>query len=127
MSGRFTAPVALAADPAYPGASSAPQVLAVSPLSSETPAPAERPARRPAVRLEDLGDVLTDRDLAALLQVSARWPEVQRREAAKVQRAPNLPATIPGIRQPRYRRQDVAHWLRTGRSAAPVVAHRRVS
>jgi hypothetical protein len=79
------------------------------------------------VRLADLPDVLTDRDLCALLQVSPRWAEVQRRDAKKAGVAPNLPATIPGITHPRYRREDVAYWLRTGRSSAPVIAHRRVS
>lgn len=63
------------------------------------------------VRLEDFGDVLSDVDLAALLQVSPRWPEVRRREARRLRVAPSLPPTIQGVRWPRYRRVDVAAWL----------------
>lgn len=125
VTARFSRPAAPAADAACPEAASAPSVPAVSSDVLETPVPADRPARRPASRLEDMGDVLTDGDLAALLQVSPRFAEKRRYEARKVHRAPDLPKTIDGCTRPRYWRVDVEHWLRTGRSAAPVVAHRR--
>lgn len=94
--------------------------------------PADAPAGRPAAaRLEDFGDVLTDKDLAALLQVSPRWAEKQRADARRAGVAPNLPAALPQFaRFPRYRKCDVEAWLRTGRSARAERPHpslRRIS
>jgi hypothetical protein len=73
--------------------------------------------RRP-VRLEDFGDVLTDRDLAALMQREPSWPRRERDRAKAMRRAPYLPARIEdGRRDVRYRKADVEFWLRTGSSA----------
>lgn len=77
-----------------------------------------------APRLDDFGDVLTDRDLCALLQVSPRWAEVRRRDAKFG--APDLPRRIPGCGRPRYRREDVARWLETG-SSSLAFARRRTA
>jgi H2-forming N5,N10-methylenetetrahydromethanopterin dehydrogenase-like enzyme len=69
------------------------------------------------VRLEDLGDVLTDRDLVALMQWLPSRPRSLRDKAKALGIAPNLPAVIPGTeRRPRYRRVDVERWLATGSS-----------
>jgi len=74
-------------------------------------------ARQP-VRLEDFGDVLTDRDLAALMQREPSWPRRERDRAKLMHRAPYLPARIEdGRRDCRYRKDDVEFWLRTGSSA----------
>ena len=73
--------------------------------------------RRP-VRLEDFGDVLSDRDLAALMQRPASWPRRERDRAKAMGRAPYLPARIEdGRRDVRYRRSDVEFWMKSGSSA----------
>lgn len=128
MTRRAPSPAALAAGvPSVPADDATVPVPAVSPVL-DAPAGACNTSRRPAPRIEDLPDVLTDRDLCALLQVGPRWCEVQRREAKRAGVAPNLPATLPGMKLPRYRKADVEFWMRTGRSVpAPVITHRRVS
>jgi len=74
-------------------------------------------AQRP-VRLEEFGDVLTDRDLAALMQREPSWPRRERDRAKVMARAPYLPARIEdGRRDVRYRKVDVEFWLRTGSAA----------
>lgn len=78
------------------------------------------------VRLEDLGDVLTDRDLAALMQWAPSRPRRLRDRARVLSIAPNLPAVIAGTqKRPRYRKVDVERWMATG-SSVPVRL-RRVS
>jgi len=73
--------------------------------------------RRP-VTLDQMGDVLTDRDLAALMQRAASWPRWERDRAKAMGRAPYLPARIEdGRRDWRYRKVDVEYWLKTGSSA----------
>ena len=73
--------------------------------------------RRP-VRLEDFGDVLSDADLAALMQRKPSWPRRERDRAKAMNRAPDLPARIEALRRSvRYRKVDVEFWLRTGSSA----------
>jgi hypothetical protein len=73
---------------------------------------------RPPVRLEDFGDVLTDRDLAALMQREPSWPRRERDRAKAMGRTPYLPARIDdGRRDARYRKLDVEFWLKTGSSA----------
>lgn len=70
------------------------------------------------VRLDSLGDVLTDRDLAALMQRKPSWPRRERDRAKAMHRAPDLPARIDdGRRSPRYRRIDVEYWMKTGSGA----------
>jgi len=70
------------------------------------------------VHLEDFGDVLTDRDLCALMQRPASWPRRERDRAKAMNRAPYLPARIEdGRRDVRYRKDDVAFWMKTGSSA----------
>ena len=72
------------------------------------------------VTLATLGDVLTDRDLAALCQRAASWPRRERDRATRLGVPPDLPASMEQFRQPRYRKVDVEHWLRTGsRTRAP--------
>lgn len=67
------------------------------------------------ITLDQLGDVLTDAQLAQLLQRSPQWPKRERRRARLEGVAPNLPATIPHFaNRPRYRKVDVARWLMTG-------------
>jgi len=74
-------------------------------------------ARRP-VHLEDFGDVLTDADLAALMQWKPSTPRARRDKARLARVSPNLPARIEdGSRQWRYRRVDVEFWMKTGSSA----------
>jgi hypothetical protein len=118
---RFASPVAPASDPGVPASASAPSTTAVTASpTAVAPVPAEIPAGRPAlVTLASFGDVLTDADLCALLQVSPRWAEVQRRNAKAAGVAPDLPARIPSLRLPRYRKCDVESWMRTG-SSKPV-------
>ena len=73
--------------------------------------------RRP-FRLEDFGDVLTDPDIAALMQRKPSWPRRERDRAKAMGRAPYLPARIEdGRRSPRYRKVDVELWLKTGSRA----------
>lgn len=67
------------------------------------------------VTLDQFGDVLTDRDLARLMKRAERWPMNERCTAKRRGVAPDLPAEIPGVRSYRYRKQDVAYWLQTGR------------
>lgn len=115
-------PVAPAVASPCPEAVASSAVPAVpSPQSPHTPTPADVPAGRPTrgVRLADLGDVLTDADLAALLQRAPSWPRRERDRARAARVAPNLPRPmdIPG--RPRYRKVDVEHWLRTGSSTRP--------
>ena len=69
------------------------------------------------VKLDDLGDVLTDRDLAALCQRAASWPRRERDRATRLGVTPDLPVTVPGLRQPRYTKVAVERWLLTGSSA----------
>ena len=70
------------------------------------------------VTLDDFGDVLTDHDLARLVQRHARWPLDERYRSRRRGVAPNLPQEVPGLGPPyRYRKQDVAYWLQTGRRA----------
>ncbi len=85
-----------------------------APLTS-APGPARRRPR--CLRIAECGEVLTDADLAALLQRAPSWPRRERDRARAARVAPNLPARmdIPG--QPRYRRVDVESWLKTGSSA----------
>jgi hypothetical protein len=79
-----------------------------------------------AVRLDQFGDVLDDRDLALLMKQAPSWARRQRDKAHALGVAPNLPAVIPGFeKRPRYRRCDVERWLATG-SSVPV-RMRRVS
>lgn len=123
---RVRRPVSPAADPSRSGDASAPQVPAVSAAVLETPVPADAPAGRPTVRLSDFGDVLTDQDLAALMQRAPSWPRRERDQATVQRRAPYLPARIEDGRASwRYRKVDVESWMRTGSSAR--VAIRRVS
>lgn len=119
-------PVAPAACPADPAAAhTTPAVPAVpSAGPSSSPEPAVRPAGRPPVRLSELGDVLTDADLAALLQKAVSWPRRERDRAKAAGVSPNLPARIDIPGQPRYRKVDVEHWLKTGSSTR--VSLRRV-
>ena len=70
------------------------------------------------VSLDQFGDVMTDQDLARLMQRTARWPEMERYRARRRGVAPDLPMEVPGLRtRYRYRKQDVAYWLQTGRRA----------
>lgn len=73
-----------------------------------------------AARLEDMGTVLTDSDLAALCQRAPSWPRRERDRAKGLGITPDLPAAMDQFRRPRYRSVDVEHWLRTGsRTRAP--------
>jgi hypothetical protein len=73
--------------------------------------------RRP-VHLDDLGDVLTDRDLVALMQWKPSTPRARRDRARRARVSPNLPARIEdGSCAARYRKVDVEHWMKTGSSA----------
>jgi len=75
------------------------------------------PVRRP-VRLDDFGDVMTDRDLVALMQWKPSTPRARRDKAKQARISPNLPARIDDrSRDVRYRKVDVEHWLKTGSSA----------
>lgn len=75
-------------------------------------------AGRPPVRLSDLGDVLSDRDLAALLQMSPSFARTRRELAARTGLTPNLPPALPGMgKMHRYLKEDVEVWLRTGSRA----------
>ena len=67
------------------------------------------------VTLDSFGDVLTDLDLARLMQRPLRWPSNTRHAARRRGVAPDLPLEVPGMRPVRYRKQDVAYWLQTGR------------
>jgi hypothetical protein len=126
---RFTSRLAApAGDAVVPATSSASFAPAGSSLSaSDTPAPSGHTAGRPApVRLSDFGDVLTDADLAALMQRPPSWPRRERDRARLEGRAPYLPARIDDAhRQPRYRRIDVESWMKTGSSTRS--AMRRIS
>lgn len=80
--------------------------------------PADPPAGRPPVTLASFGDVMTDADLAALMQMAPSFARDRRRLAARTGLAPNLPAQIPGCgKKVRYLRSDVERWLLTGSSA----------
>jgi len=72
------------------------------------------------VTLDQFGDVLTDRELAQLVQRSAFWPRDERMRARRIGVSPDLPREIPGLAQKRYRKADVAHWLATGRRGRAV-------
>ena len=71
--------------------------------------------------LNDFGDVLTDRELAQLLQRPTTWPRDERHRAERAGMSPNLPPELPGFDRKwgrhRYRKQDIAHWLQTGSRA----------
>jgi hypothetical protein len=68
------------------------------------------------VTLDQFGDVLTDLDLARLMHRPARWPVDERTRARRRGTSPDLPQEIPGLkRRIRYRKQDVAYWMQTGR------------
>jgi hypothetical protein len=87
---------------------------------TDKPTPSEQraPAGRPPVHLAQFGDVMTDRDLAALLQMSPSFARKRRELAARTGLAPNLPAAIPGMgKMHRYLKQDVERWLLTGSSS----------
>jgi len=58
--------------------------------------------------------VLTDRDLARLMQRAESWPGSERKRARRLGVAPDLPAPIPGQKRPRYTRESVRRWLDTG-------------
>jgi len=81
------------------------------------------------VTLIQLGDVLTDAELAQLLQRPLSWPSKVRQRARRAGVEPDLPPSIFVGRwaRHRYRKQDVLQWLAQQRQDADMRRRRRAS
>jgi hypothetical protein len=77
--------------------------------------------------LADLGDVITDAQLAALMQRAPSWPRRERDRAKQYRVRPNLPEPMVGFAHPRYTKRAVQKWLDEASAPMRVVRRGRVA